>query len=432
MSSRKSKEGGGGARKTFLEKLYDILDTADPTIICWDKDGKVILINDKDRLSKEVLSKYFRSSQYESFVRQLSFYNFRRTGIERASTDHPGASGVEPIMEFMNDRFTRDNRALGLTIKRKTYGVDDVKEEMLEIKSEMAHIKDDVKSVRATVQQLGSQFEEMRRAMLQVLQNQQHLHQQQQKQEQQNNQLPNPSEVTTAPPAVGTKATSSPADSARGGPLTSPPTGTIPPKPFGSTGSGGSGVSLTSFNLGSGDGQQPSIGSFNLGSQTWNGSFNMDPSSPAVGAARGDEALDSEGLGQLFSTYFDDASLGEGQGVELLVPITGEASSNASAPSDPASGRGSRTQYRVPVQPNKRLRGRGASAIHDGPGAAAGAATMGPPSSRRIPIASGGGDVGDVGGNPGTVEEPLDGITEGTFNFDGNDFDNDDLNGGLF
>jgi hypothetical protein len=499
--------GGGdsGSRKTFLEKLLEILQTADPAIICWDDDGKVILINDKDRLSREILGKYFRSSQYDSFVRQLSFYNFRRTGIDRsakadgpigagaapAAASQPGSSSahMQPIMEFMNDRFTRDNPDVSLTIKRKTYGVDDVKEEMLALKSDVTQVKDEVQAVKESVRQLGAQFEEMRRAMLQVLHNQQHLHTQQQKHAQEQRQLQlqqqpaSPKEDPLADDATGAAASSAaagatpPAALAAASKPGGAAAGTIAPKPFGSVATSLSTDSLASMSLpgasGGGGGStgtlQSPIGSFSMGmggggSHVWGGgSFVVvDDNSDAAGGAGGQ--LDSEALGQLFSLYLGDATLGEGQGVELLVPVVAgdedgsdaSAFAAASAASATAGGGGrggqagvGRPEYRVPApQQNKRLRGRGPSQIQDptmGPPLASGSGTL----ARRIPVGDGGGGGGGGAAgtaaaataataprlSPGVGPEPLDPAADGSFRFDDElayDDDTGGLNSGLF
>ena len=136
-------------------------------------------------------------------MRQLSFYNFRRTGAERraklaaqggGAAAAAAAAGPTPIMEFTNDRFTRDNPERSLAIKRKTYGVDEVKEEVLEVKADIKAMQVELKELRNNVNELGTQFDEMRRAMLQVLRNQQHLHTTQQQQQ---------TQVATTPSGTG-------------------------------------------------------------------------------------------------------------------------------------------------------------------------------------------------------------------------------------
>ena len=65
-------------KKTFLSKLYDILNnTTYKEIIYWNKEGKGIIITNVNEFSSMVLPKYYRSSNYSSFVRQLNLYGFK-------------------------------------------------------------------------------------------------------------------------------------------------------------------------------------------------------------------------------------------------------------------------------------------------------------------------------------------------------------------
>ena len=69
----------GKKRKTFLSKLYDILDnTTYKEIIYWNKEGKGIIIANVNEFSTMILPKYFRSSTYSSFVRQLNLYGYHK------------------------------------------------------------------------------------------------------------------------------------------------------------------------------------------------------------------------------------------------------------------------------------------------------------------------------------------------------------------
>ena len=69
----------GKKRKTFLSKLYDILNnTTYKEIIYWNKEGKGIIIAKINEFSTMILPKYFRSSTYSSFVRQLNLYGYHK------------------------------------------------------------------------------------------------------------------------------------------------------------------------------------------------------------------------------------------------------------------------------------------------------------------------------------------------------------------
>ena len=67
-------------RKTFLSKLYDILNnTTFKEIIYWNKEGKGIIIANIYEFSNMVLPKYYNHSNYSSFVRQLNLYGFHKS-----------------------------------------------------------------------------------------------------------------------------------------------------------------------------------------------------------------------------------------------------------------------------------------------------------------------------------------------------------------
>ncbi|KAM3147488.1 hypothetical protein pb186bvf_000295 [Paramecium bursaria] len=64
--------------KLFLSKLKKILqNSALNHCIRWDEDGDKILLENKNYFILEVLPKYFRHNNYNSFLRQLNKYKFR-------------------------------------------------------------------------------------------------------------------------------------------------------------------------------------------------------------------------------------------------------------------------------------------------------------------------------------------------------------------
>mmetsp|Transcript_12148 Transcript_12148/g.18222 ORF Transcript_12148/g.18222 Transcript_12148/m.18222 type:complete len:338 (+) Transcript_12148:90-1103(+) len=85
--------------KSFVQLLMDILNVPDPdhaSIICWVPDGKSFLIADQERFETELLPTYFRGSMFNSFVRKLNRWGFRR--LKR--TGHASS--------FAHDLFVRD------------------------------------------------------------------------------------------------------------------------------------------------------------------------------------------------------------------------------------------------------------------------------------------------------------------------------------
>lgn len=86
-------------RKLFPEKLWDLVNKPDSGIR-WSPDGKKIHV-DRGQLEKFIGTK-FRSHNFDSFIRQLHFYGFRKCGDS-----------------YHHDKFQRNQPDALLTMKRK-------------------------------------------------------------------------------------------------------------------------------------------------------------------------------------------------------------------------------------------------------------------------------------------------------------------------
>ena len=73
----------------FPEKLFNILNNKkNKAIIHWDKEGKIVVIENKAKFSKEILQKKFLHNNYDSFIRQLNLYGFEKLpNIETSEKD---------------------------------------------------------------------------------------------------------------------------------------------------------------------------------------------------------------------------------------------------------------------------------------------------------------------------------------------------------
>jgi len=66
-------------KKTFAQKLFDVIsDDSNSDIIRWLPCGTAFLIVDKKRFAEEILPVYFKQSQFTSFTRKLTRWNFVR------------------------------------------------------------------------------------------------------------------------------------------------------------------------------------------------------------------------------------------------------------------------------------------------------------------------------------------------------------------
>jgi hypothetical protein len=64
----------------FLVKLWAMLDPANADALEWCGDGDQFEIRCPDKMSRDVLPKYFRHNNFSSFQRQLNYFGFRKTG----------------------------------------------------------------------------------------------------------------------------------------------------------------------------------------------------------------------------------------------------------------------------------------------------------------------------------------------------------------
>ena len=88
-----TKQGGKkkGTRVVFPQRLFSLLRLAEENnwehIISWVNDGAGFKVHDRKLFEKQLLSKYFNTTRYASFTRQLHAYSFdcvrtgRQTGI---------------------------------------------------------------------------------------------------------------------------------------------------------------------------------------------------------------------------------------------------------------------------------------------------------------------------------------------------------------
>ncbi|KAG0435294.1 Heat shock factor protein 4 [Dictyocoela muelleri] len=98
----------------FIQKLLFILnDTANNKIISWNDDGTTIIIKNQIHLEQFILPRYFRSSNINSFIRQLNKYNFRKVeNIQKNKERNGFKKNVvnREHSEFYNPNFRRDRR----------------------------------------------------------------------------------------------------------------------------------------------------------------------------------------------------------------------------------------------------------------------------------------------------------------------------------
>ncbi|GAA5838304.1 hypothetical protein JCM11251_003458 [Rhodosporidiobolus azoricus] len=93
----------GAHQGTFIYKLYQlILEPTTDHLVTFSPDGHAFTVYDPATFSQEVLSRYYRHSNFASFTRQLNMYGFRK--VARNSRDIPV---TEQSWSFSHPKFRR-------------------------------------------------------------------------------------------------------------------------------------------------------------------------------------------------------------------------------------------------------------------------------------------------------------------------------------
>lgn len=107
---------------SFLDKLYTILEEESPEIISWSSSGDSFIIYSPQLFSQNIMGKYFKSNKFNSFVRQLNFYGFRKSTRDQNCEDRGQGSRT---WEFKHPSFIRGRKDLMSKIHRKQIGDTD-------------------------------------------------------------------------------------------------------------------------------------------------------------------------------------------------------------------------------------------------------------------------------------------------------------------
>ncbi|KAG8738614.1 stress-responsive transcription factor hsf1 [Ceratobasidium sp. 414] len=107
----------------FLNKLYNMVNNPDTDeLVRWSDEGDSFFIPSHERLSKELLPRFFKHGNFSSFVRQLNMYGFHKVphlqqGVLQNSTE-------TELWQFQNPHFQRGQPDLLCLITRKKTGAN--------------------------------------------------------------------------------------------------------------------------------------------------------------------------------------------------------------------------------------------------------------------------------------------------------------------
>ncbi|CAD8204894.1 unnamed protein product [Paramecium octaurelia] len=133
---------------SFLIKLYEILES-EQAVICWNKEGTTFQIQDPGLLTDQILPQYFKHRNYQSFLRQLNMYGFKKLKNKQGKN------------EFVHQQFRKGVKNNLLKIKRRNQ--EDIKQSFETLTKEFQS------------ESYLSEHEKMRKQLMQMQQEQQKI-----------------------------------------------------------------------------------------------------------------------------------------------------------------------------------------------------------------------------------------------------------------
>lgn len=129
----------------FLTKTYEMVeDPETDSIVSWGLNFDSFIVWDPHKFATNLLPKYFKHSNFSSFIRQLNTYGFRKVHLDR--------------WEFANPGFQRGKKHLLKTIKRRNQGTNNhARLQHLERESELENLKKEHEALRVQIHDLKQQ-----------------------------------------------------------------------------------------------------------------------------------------------------------------------------------------------------------------------------------------------------------------------------------
>lgn len=140
-----------GKIQRFVEKLWKIVNSKSD-LVGWSADGLRVVVSRPKDFAKQILPRYFNTSNMSSFTRQLHFYGFKKTLTAKRSRAEN--------WECQHDFFVRDHPEWLMRITRKRCNMQMASQE------ETNQLRKELDELRETVAQQQKQMQSMAAMLL--------------------------------------------------------------------------------------------------------------------------------------------------------------------------------------------------------------------------------------------------------------------------
>ncbi|WCJ42704.1 heat shock transcription factor A2 [Euphorbia peplus] len=140
----------------FLKKTFEMVDNPETdSIVSWSENGESFLVWDAFEFSKHLLPKYFKHSNFSSFIRQLNTYGFKKIDPDRWEFANEGfRGGKKHLLKNIKRRSRYNKHQQGAT---NSYGCDSANHSL---ESQIKGLKDDQDLLKIEIRNLRQQQEE--------------------------------------------------------------------------------------------------------------------------------------------------------------------------------------------------------------------------------------------------------------------------------
>lgn len=156
----------------FLKKVIAILNNEDSTIVHWNESGEIIVIENIDLFSDYILPKYYKATKFNSFIRQLNLYGFKKSSSSTfinnkvAEFSHPYFKrGNEDLLRYIKKKKVVDNDGSNSPVLNESANsnlllvISNLQQEILNLKNELRICKQENNTLKQQLSQFNSELQ---------------------------------------------------------------------------------------------------------------------------------------------------------------------------------------------------------------------------------------------------------------------------------